>query len=71
MKKQEKKENQQIAEAIEIINHIKLGTEPEEKNSEFKELYQKCKEKYFEEKTDFNKINILEWVKKQREEMSM
>lgn len=70
-KKQEKKENQQIAEAIEIINHIKLGTEPEEKNSEFKELYQKCKEKYFEEKTDFNKINILEWVKKQREEMSM
>lgn len=70
-KKQEKKENQQIADAIEIINHIKLGTEPEEKNSEFKELYQKCKEKYFEEKTDFNKINILEWVKKQREEMSM
>lgn len=70
-KKQEKKENQQIAEAIEIINHIKLGTEPIEKSNEFRELYKKCKEKYFEEKIDFDKVNILEWVKNQREEMSM
>lgn len=70
-KKQEEEENQQIAEAIEIINHIKLGTEPIEKSNEFRELYKKCKEKYFEEKIDFDKVNILEWVRVQREKMSM
>lgn len=69
-KKREEKENQQMVEAIEIINHINLGIEPEEKSSEFKELYRKCKENYFEEKIDFAKINILEWVNQQREEMS-
>lgn len=70
-KKQEEKENQQIAEAIEIINHIKLGTEPIEKSNEFRELYKKCKEKYLEEKIDFDKVNILEWVRVQREKISM